>query len=155
MYNDIIESKFTLVMIVVLTALMSFRTTRIYEDILKSKISTPTILIMDGAMAIALIALAAMFVPDVREKMRSDFKRIPLKSVLSLGFYAVLGLGLALVANDVLVHHGTNEVKMYELVVGILVTGVIYFLTSDKKVTPKKIILFILLAIFATLFMNE
>jgi hypothetical protein len=72
-----------------------------------------------------------------------------------LGLYAALGLGVTLVANDALVHHGTNEVKMYELIVGILVTGAIYFSTSDKKVTPRKIILFIMLAVFAVLFMNE
>ena len=149
------KSKLILVMVIVLAALISFRATSIDEDILKAKISTPTILITEGVIVLALIAVAGIFVPNIRRKIQSDFGKISLRNVLLLGLYAALGLGLTLIANDVLVHHGTNEVKMYELIVGILVTGTIYFLTSDKKVTPKKIILFIMLAIFAVLFMNE
>lgn len=155
MYAEIMKSKLTLILVIVLTALISFRATSIDEEILKTKISTPTILITEGVIVIAFIAIAGIFVPNIRRKIQSDFENISLRNVLLLGLYAALGLGLTLVANDALVHHGTNEVKMYELIVGILVTGAIYFLTSDKKVTPRKIILFIMLAVFAVLFMNE
>ena len=155
MYAEIMKSKLTLILVIVLTALISFRATSIDEEILKTKISTPTILITEGVIVIAFIAIACIFVPNIRRKIQSDFENISLRNVLLLGLYAALGLGVTLVANDALVHHGTNEVKMYELIVGILVTGAIYFLTSDKKVTPRKIILFIMLAVFAVLFMNE
>ena len=155
MYAEIMKSTLTLILVIVLTALISFRATSIDEKILKTKISTPTILITEGVIVIAFIAIAGIFVPNIRRKIQSDFENISLINVLLLGLYAALGLGLTLVANDALVHHGTNEVKMYELIVGILVTGAIYFLTSDKKVTPRKIILFIMLAVFAVLFMNE
>jgi hypothetical protein len=155
MYAEIMKSKLTLILVIVLTALISFRATSIDEEILKTKISTPTILITEGVIVIAFIAIAGIFVPNIRRKIQSDFENISLRNVLLLGLYAALGLGLTLVANDALVHRGTNEVKMYELIVGILVTGAIYFLTSDKKVTPRKIILFIMLAVFAVLFMNE
>jgi len=155
MYAEIMKSKLTLILVIVLTALISFRATSIDEEILKTKISTPTILITEGVIVIAFIAIAGIFVPNIRRKIQSDFENISLRNVLLLGLYAALGLGLTLVANDALVHRGTNEVKMYELIVGILVTVAIYFLTSDKKVTPRKIILFIMLAVFAVLFMNE
>jgi hypothetical protein len=48
MYAEIMKSKLTLILVIVLTALISFRATSIDEEILKTKISTPTILITEG-----------------------------------------------------------------------------------------------------------
>lgn len=155
MYDKIMKSKLTLILVTILAALISFRATSIDEEILKTKISTPTILITEGVIVIAFIAIACILVPNIRRNIQSDFEKIPLRIVLLLGLYAALGLGLTLVANDALVNHGTNEFIMYELIVGILVTGAIYFSTSEKKITPRKIFFFIMIAVFAVLFMNE
>jgi hypothetical protein len=152
MYADIMKSKLTLILVIILAALISFRATSIDEDILKAKISTPTILITEGLIVLALIAIAGIFVPDIRRKIKSDFENISLRNVLQLSLYAALGLGLTLITNEALVHHGTNEVKMYELIVGILVTGAIYFMASGNRIMYNKVFYFLMIAVFAILF---
>ena len=155
MYHEIMKSRVALVVVIVLAVVISFQATSIDEDMLNAKISTPTILITKALIEFSLLVITYIFVSPIRSKIRSDFNKISLISVLLLGLYTVLGLGLAFIANKALLHHGTNEVKMYELIVGVLVTGIIYFSNSKEKATPKKILFFIMLAVFAILFMNE
>lgn len=155
MYNDIIRSKLGLVGIIVVATLVGINATKVDEDILKKDISTPTILVTEGAIVISAILLTILFIPKMRGKMISDMKKMSINDVIRLGGYALIGLIIAFVANDALVHHGTNEVKLYQLIIGLLITGLIYFLSSTKKITVKKVAFFLVLSIFAVLFSLE
>ena len=155
MYSDIIRSKLGLVATIVVGTLVSINGTRVDESILKKNISTPTILIIEGLIVLSAILLTVAFVPKMRSKTISDMKKITIGDITRLGLYALIGIAVAFIVNDALVHHGTDEVKLYQIIIGLLITGLIYFLSTNKKLAPKKIVFFIVLSIFAVLFSME
>jgi hypothetical protein len=140
MYDNIIKSKLGLVSIIVVATLVGINTSKVDEDILKKDISTITILVIEGAIVLTAILSAILFMPKMRTKVIADMKKMNIIDSIKLGGYAIVGLVIAFVANDALIHHGTNEVKIYQLIVGLLITGLIFFLTSNKKVTIKKLL---------------
>ena len=75
MYSDIIRSKLGLVGIIVVATLVGINATKVDEDILKKDISTPTILVTEGAIVISAILLTILFMPKMRGKMISDMKK--------------------------------------------------------------------------------
>lgn len=155
MYTDIIKSKIGLVVIIILATFISINASRVDESILKNNISTPTILFTEGLFFLISIIISALVMPDIRKKMLSDMKKLTYTNIAMLGFYSLVGIGIAFIANDALLHHGTDEVKMFELIVGFLITGLIYFFTTNKKLSLKKLAYFIALCIFAGLFTME
>lgn len=155
MYNDIIKSKLGLVIIIAIATIVSFNGTKVDENILKNNIGTPAILITEGTIVLLSVLLTTLFIPKMRTKLISDLKRMNVGNIIRLGGYAIFGMIIAFMANDALLEHGTNEVKMYKLIIGLLVTGGIYFMTADQKITIKKLLFFITLSIFAILFSLE
>jgi uncharacterized integral membrane protein len=155
MYTNIIKSKIGLVVIIILATFISINASRVDESILKNNISTPTILFTEGLFLQIAIIISCLIVPDVRKKMLSDMKKLTYTNIAMLGFYSLVGIGVAFIANDALLHHGTDEVKMLNLIIGFLITGLIYFFTTNKKLSLKKLAFFIALCIFSGLFIME
>ena len=155
MYSDIIKSKLGLIGTIVVGTLVGINATKVDEDILNKDISTSTILITEGVIVLTAILLTVAVIPKRRTKIISDVKKITIGDITRLGVYALIGIIFAFVANDTLVHHGTNKVKLYQIIIGLLITGLIYFLSSNKNLKTKKIVFFILLSIFAILFSME
>ena len=155
MYNNLVRSKIGLVCVIAFATLISIGATKADEDILKREISTSTILITEGVIVLFSLLTISLLIPKMRRKLFIDIKKLTLGNIARLAFYALIGVGIAYVANDALIHHGTNEVKIYQLIIGLLVTGLIYFLTSNKKLTLKKVSFFIFLSVFAVLFSLE
>lgn len=155
MYTDIIKSKIGLVLIIILATVISINASRVDESILKNNISTPTILFTEGLFLQIAIIISYLIMPDVRKKMLSDMKKLTYNNISMLGFYSLVGIGVAFIANDALLHHGTDEVKMLNLIIGFLITGLIYFFTTNKKLSLKKLAFFIALCIFSGLFIME
>lgn len=155
MYNDIIKSKLGLVVTIVVGTLVSINATKVYEDILNKDISTPTILITEGVIILTVILLTLALIPKMTTKMMSDIKKMTIGDITRLSVYALIGIIFAFIANDLLVHHGTQEFNIHKVVLSLLIAGLVYFLSSNKKRTTKKIIYFILFSIFAILFSME
>lgn len=133
MYSDIMKSKLGLVGTIVVGTLVGINAMKVNQDILKKDISTLTILITEGVIILTAILLTVALIPKMRTKMISDINKMTIRDITRLGVYALIGIILAFVANAVLVNHGTNEFRMYQIIIGILITGLIYFLSSNKK----------------------
>ena len=155
MIGDIMKSKLGLVGTIVVGTLVGINATKVDQDILNKDISTLTILITEGVIVLSAILLTVAFIPKMRTKMISDVKKMTIRDITRLGAYALIGIILAFVANAVLLNHGANEVRLYQIIISLLITGLIYFLSSNKKITTKKIVLFIILSISAILFSLE
>ena len=149
------KSKLGLVGTIVVGTLVGINATKVDQDILNKDISTLTILITEGVIVLSAILLTVAFIPKIRTKMISDIKKMTIHDITRLGVYALIGIILAFVANAVLINHGTNEVRLYQIIISLLITGLIYFLSSNKKITTKKIVFFIILSISAILFSME
>lgn len=155
MIGDIMKSKLGLVGTIVVGTLVGINATKVDQDILNKDISTLTILITEGVIVLSAILLTVAFIPKIRTKMISDIKKMTIHDITRLGVYALIGIIIAFVANSVLINHGTNEVRLYQIIISLLITGLIYFLSSNKKITTKKIVFFIILSISAILFSME
>lgn len=155
MIGDIMKSKLGLVGTIVVGTLVGINATKVDQDILNKDISTLTILITEGVIVLSAILLTVAFIPKIRTKMISDIKKMTIHDITRLGVYALIGIILAFLANAVLINHGTNEVRLYQIIISLLITGLIYFLSSNKKITTKKIVFFIILSISAILFSME
>ena len=155
MIGDIMKSKLGLVGTIVVGTLVGINATKVDQDILNKDISTLTILITEGVIVLRAILLTVAFIPKIRTKMISDIKKMTIHDITRLGVYALIGIILAFLANAVLINHGTNEVRLYQIIISLLITGLIYFLSSNKKITTKKIVFFIILSVSAILFSME
>lgn len=157
MYNNIFKSKIGLLGTLVVGTILGINATKVEEDILSKDISSPTILVTQGLIVLTAILLIVTLIPSMRANMMSDINKMTIRDIMRLGAYAVGGIIFAFAAHAVLLQHGTNEVKLFKIIIGLLITGLIYFLSSNKnkKITIKKIILFIILSISAILFSME
>lgn len=126
-------------LLIMLGSLSAWAETSYHETLLKDKISTITILIAETVVFFALIVSWALFSDSRRAKLVTDFKRLSVPRWLFFVMFACFGLVGAYAGDAALVSHGTHNVRLSYIVIGLGVSSGLYMYSIDRKRTLKSL----------------
>ena len=120
-------------LLIMLGSLSAWAETSYHERLLHDKISTITILIAETVIFSALILAWALFSDSRRARIFTDLKKLSVPRWLFFVMFACFGLVGAYAGDAALVSHGTHNIQLSSIVIGLGVSSGLYMYSIDRK----------------------
>ena len=126
-------------LLIMLGSISAWAETSYHERLLNDKISTITILIAETIIFFTLIVAWALFSDSRRSRIFNDFKKFSVPRWLFFVMFACLGLIGAYAGDAALVAHGTHNIRLSSIVIGLGVSSGLYMYSINRERTLKSL----------------
>jgi len=127
-------------LLIMLGALVGWAETAYHESLLKDKISTLAILLAETTVFLAILGIWALCSKDRVRRLSGDIYRLTHGRWVLFAAFALVGLVGAYTADAALVTHGTGNMRLAGLIVGIGVTAGLYIVSVEKGKALKSLL---------------
>ena len=138
-----------LIGLLIITTIVGWIITKFDEKILLSNVSTLSLLLFESITILLVIAAITLFSSTARKELQESLLKVDITTFSILTIFSLVGVAMAYGSDIVLKHHGTSDVKIGKVVVGFIVTGLIYFLVERHRFNTKKLLFFLAMIGFA------
>lgn len=153
--NQFYKSKTGLIVTVICMTIFGWVATKFDKHLLEvTKISTPSILIVEAIILITIFLFVFIFSNQTRDRLFEDLDK--LSYIEFFLFYLITGLGIALafLVNLIVKQFSASKFRLFDVIFGLLIYGTLFFITSKTKFSLQKFFIFILLLFFAMCFIT-
>jgi hypothetical protein len=153
--NKFYKSKIGLILTLICMTIFEWIATKFDKHLLEvTKMSTPSILLVEAIILITIFIFVFIFSNDTRNKLFKDLNSL---SYLELFlFYIITGLGIALafLINLIIKQFSASKFRLFDVIIGLLIYGSLYFINSKTNFSLFKFVIFIMLLFFAIYFIS-
>ena len=127
-------------LLIMFGALVGWAESAYHESLLKDKISTLAILLAETSVFLAILGVWALCSKDRVKRLSGDIYRLTHGRWVLFAVFALVGLATAHTADVALVEHGTGNMRLAGLIVGIGVTAGLYILSVEREKALKSLL---------------
>ena len=149
MIEKVLKSPHGLIGLLIVTTAVGWIITQFDEKILLDDVSTLSLLLFESITILLVIAAITAISSTARKELKESLLKIDIITFSILTVFSLVGVAMAYGSDIVLKHHGTSDVKIGKVVIGLVVTGLIYLLVERKRFNPRKMIFFLAMIGFA------
>ena len=154
-YDQFYKSKTGLILTVSCMTIFGWIATKFDKHLLQvTKMSTPSILLVEAIILITIFLFIFIFSNQTRNKLFQDLNNLSYMELFL--FYLITGLGIALsfLVNIIIKQFSASKFRLFDVIIGLLIYGSLFFINSKTKFSLFKLIIFIFLLFFAICFIS-
>ena len=144
-----------LIITVICMTIFGWIATKFEKHLLEvTKMSTPSILLVEAIILITIFLFIFIFSNETRNRLFEDLDNLSYIELFL--FYIITGLGIALafLANLIIKQFSASKFRLFDVIIGLLIYGSLFFINSKTKFTLFKLIIFIALIFLAISFIS-
>jgi hypothetical protein len=152
MYESYLKSTSGLIMLLLSIATLESGALVFDEHLMKRGIDSKSVLIIEAFIAFLIVLIPFLFSKEMRIRFLMDYRRVRMEEMFVFVAIAFIAVILAYFANTALQFQSASKFRTIEIMTGLLVSGLLFFVSGKEVYTAKKLGYFICMAFFAVMF---
>ena len=143
MIENFAKTEVGFLVILIISSAVSWIATHFDEKLLLDEVNTITLMIYESLALLIVIVIIMLVSNSSRKTVMKNINRINIRTFSLLLAFSAIALGMGFAGDYILKHHGTSKVKIGQVIVSFIVTGLIYLVVERNSINIKKLLFFL------------